>query len=303
TPVPSTKLTDYHRTTIDLLAAGKLESGNRFVLEIKRVDDLVSPTGAVLAEKLVDVIVGLDVTPSGAVLVNDRPAPMGVSNIRTTSAVLVGLKNHGHDSGAVSRSDLLNAFDVGMVELEVHAYSWPAVIGGVEGSRVLLAEKLTEINGKKVEQSGFVHQVFEIEAGKSVKRISHGYIQEAELLAMKENMRTRGCHGRMRARLSAWWHSLSTLGKFAIATLAGGIALSIALALIQFILVISGFTSPADDEDAADESPFLEKVSMGGKAYLVVAQVDEESETDGLPAYTTDGYAAVALEEEKKEEQ
>ncbi|KAJ3282542.1 hypothetical protein HK104_010836 [Borealophlyctis nickersoniae] len=256
--------------------------GERFAVSVKRVDELVDvdeseTKGKLVAARVVDVIVLFEVSPSGEVSVNSVPVPLGVSTIKTEAGMVMGVSADAN----MTKEELKEAFDVGIVAIEVHAkadrIAWD---DGMEVTRLVIAERILEINGAQMEQNDIMQQVMILKEDGTVIRSMPCAVSAADADGI---LQPHGCWRRLRAHASAIMMSIIFLG---------GIC-AIAISRLCMTVVYG-----SDDMD--DSATFLDRVQF----YDVYEPVStgKAEEEDKLPAYTSNGYAAVETDEKKEEE-
>ncbi|RKO96189.1 hypothetical protein CAUPRSCDRAFT_12118, partial [Caulochytrium protostelioides] len=171
-------IVDFHKTSLDLYAAGKLHEHGRFAVKVSRFDALIDipddlltnddAAVAPLASRTTDVIIMFDVDAAKKeVVVNGEIVPMGVSRLQVNAGMVVGITEDGlkHDP-----EELARAFDVGIVDIQVFAHARQAVIEGVELTQIIIAERIVEINGIQVEQTELLQQLIEISPAGEISR-------------------------------------------------------------------------------------------------------------------------------------
>ncbi|KAJ3089988.1 hypothetical protein HK102_004975 [Quaeritorhiza haematococci] len=318
---PSPKIEDIHKTSLELYAAGKLNEHGRFAVSVKRVDDLVDVaedgTKTELAERITDVIVMFDVDKKGQVTVNDVPVQMGVSNLKIKAAMVVGVTKAGLETlNITSKADIENAFDVGIVGIEVDATGEQVQVNGATVTRITLKERILEINGVEVEQKDAMQQILEIALDGSVKKsmpmpcgpaagmrmgmhhgMHHSSAHPAPAKAFHASSdaatpndqaphkpRIIGCFRAAKANASRWFHAQSMPTKVALSMFAGALLGCVALLIVRFVALITGAGSfgsrrRSDEEGEYDDDEsgkFIKKVSFVGDEKAAYAIVLEQ---------------------------
>ncbi|KAJ3125557.1 hypothetical protein HK098_000176 [Nowakowskiella sp. JEL0407] len=230
---------------------GGLPTNNRFAIRVRRVDDIVDTTdGKLEAERTMQIFLMFDVSPTGLVTVNEAPVPLGISKLYIKAGMVVGVSEEA--AKTLDKDELAKAFDVGLVNIVVHVSGEKIVKNGVEYNRIIIAERILEINGNKIEQNDIIQQVFTINDGKvSAEMPCHASKEVSKLLYETEV--SSNDNYKIWAEWGLFAAKLSMLGMFAVG-------------MILFHMVER--RRKADDE--TNQGGYLDKVNL---------------DSDSLPGY------------------
>ncbi|KAJ1530003.1 hypothetical protein HK096_009059, partial [Nowakowskiella sp. JEL0078] len=158
-------LNDVHKTSLELFQLGNLPTVNRFAVRVRRVDDVLDDKAenAVVAERISQVFLTFDVSPAAEVTVNGASVPMGISRLQIEAGIVVGVSEE--TAAKIPKEELAKAFDIGLVNVLVHVSGEKTLVDGVEVTRILIAERILEMNGDKLKESDIIQQVFIINDG------------------------------------------------------------------------------------------------------------------------------------------
>ncbi|KAH6568081.1 hypothetical protein BASA50_005928 [Batrachochytrium salamandrivorans] len=147
-------------------------SASHFVVSVQRVDMLVedgasddddktskadTKTSGLVGAKYSQVLLTFDVNPvTGKVVVNDVPVPMGISQVVVHAKTIISIGKK------TDRKTALAAFDKGIIKVEVAAVGSDVHREGIVIRRIVIAERIIEVNGKMVTQGDRIQQVIEI---------------------------------------------------------------------------------------------------------------------------------------------
>ncbi|KAJ3111843.1 hypothetical protein HDU96_005295 [Phlyctochytrium bullatum] len=281
---------DVHATSLDLYAVNALEDGGRFAISVSREDDLVEK-GDVVAARFADIIMMFDVTPKGEVTVNDKVVPMGLTNIEIEAGTVTGVTAAGAN---FSREDLEDAFDVGVVSVQVLAVSERVEVDGEEVNRITIAERVFELNGNAVVQGDVdetvLGQVIDVYANGTMVRQRACAMMIAQNLMPSPYAARRTCVG----RFERWFNTLPTQQKAVVVGVLG-------CAMLTFYAVLASLAihlARARRADAlAQEEPFVfVDLTVEGKKSKVSYDAPPAEDEEALPAYGQ-GYNAVPTSE------
>jgi hypothetical protein len=133
-----------------------------FVVAVKRLDTLIdTELHKALATRFSQVQLKFDVDSKG-IMLNDMPVPLGISHLKVKAKTMTIAK--------VSNKDAINDFDEGIVDVKVFVKGFQITHHGITIRRIVLGEKVVQVNGHKVQQKTFVQQIMEIMPDGSVVR-------------------------------------------------------------------------------------------------------------------------------------
>lgn len=174
-------LTDVSRTSIDVHTARQefVSNSPRFTVTLHRVDDLVSDTGAIVAERRATFELSFDVAYGGgdSLLLNGVPVVANMVNtaVKLEAGMVVDPRKLGELENASGttfhsaedvRNAALKAFDVGLATVEVRVEATTLYVRFAPDApplplrRFTLSEKVVEVNGQSVVQTAFGEQVY-----------------------------------------------------------------------------------------------------------------------------------------------
>ncbi|KAF9353456.1 hypothetical protein BGX34_011560 [Mortierella sp. NVP85] len=196
------RLVDVSETELEVKEIHKPDL-DAFVVSVQRTDDLLADDGTFLAERVMSVAFNFDVQDH-EVLINKKPLSLGQDDsedpitvtMTVEAAVLVGPALDPE----TKVDDLMNAFDTGLVTVQVTATSQFATLDdGTVVRRVTLQETIVEVNGHEIVQTDAAQQVIEI--------MPDGSLGSYTPLTFGKN----GCQGFRGAvnKAKEWIHSLN----------------------------------------------------------------------------------------------
>jgi len=150
------EVTEVHKPNVDT-----------FVVTVQRTDDLLADDGTFLAERVMAVAFDFDVQDH-EVLINKVPLRLGSQDtpeepITVTVTVEAGVIVGPALDPETKVDDLMDAFDVGLVTVEVTASTeFVTTEDGSVVRRVTLQETIVEVNGLEISQTDAAQQVIEI---------------------------------------------------------------------------------------------------------------------------------------------
>ncbi|KAK3828970.1 MAG: hypothetical protein J3Q66DRAFT_22327 [Benniella sp.] len=159
------RLVDISETELEVKEIHKPDL-DTFVVSVQRTDDLLADDGTFLAERIMSVAFNFDVQDH-EVFINKKPLSLGQDDsedpisvtMTVEAAVLVGPALDPE----TKVDDLMNAFDTGLVTVQVTATSQFATLDdGTVVRRVTLQETIVEVNGHEIVQTDAAQQVLEI---------------------------------------------------------------------------------------------------------------------------------------------
>ncbi|KAJ3040477.1 hypothetical protein HDV00_010915, partial [Rhizophlyctis rosea] len=211
------------------------------------------------------------------ITVNGQPIPLGTSIIKAQARVsqITAIQQSAVTALNLTDKDVLAAFDIGLVGVQVHAESDLLYIDGQQVTAITLTERVTEVNGVEVVQNDIIQQVFIVHPDGSVIR------HPCRMATHSFDHPVRNCLRR-----------LSPAGFLIFALFSATTMALIALSVARCLVFLFG-KSVEDLEEGDSEGGYIKKVDFGN----VAAKRDEEEEA--LPEYEK-GYAAVNTEEEEK---
>ncbi|KAI8924096.1 hypothetical protein BC831DRAFT_467125 [Entophlyctis helioformis] len=151
-----------------LASAG--DEATHFAVNVVRFDALLDSdkNDSPVASRLSHVLLRFDVdttTDGGKVLVNNVPVEMGISHVKVTAKTLVGV------SPGTDYQKAVDAFDEGIVDVQISVSGAQVrLANGDTVRRIIIAERIMQVNGKDVAQDDRVQQVIEILPNGSVRR-------------------------------------------------------------------------------------------------------------------------------------
>ncbi|KAJ8328389.1 hypothetical protein QVD99_000896 [Batrachochytrium dendrobatidis] len=142
-------------------------SASHFVVSVQRVDMLVddgsnssdgtSHTPGLVGAKYSQILLNFDVSPdTKKISVNGVSVPMGITEIKVTAKTAVSIDK------SADRKAALKAFDKGIVKVQITASGSDVHHDGIIIRRILISERVFEVNGKLVTQGSRIQQVIEI---------------------------------------------------------------------------------------------------------------------------------------------
>lgn len=265
-------LVDKHKTTIKLLSLdGKdslQSSPSHFAVSVQRVDSIYDEDiSRVVAARVTSVLLSFDVdVKSGMPVLNDVPIPLGITRMSVQAKTWTGM-----NQDLVDVEDEVPEFDIGIVDVTVEAKGVEMRHNGILVRKVILTEKVEEINGVKVEQSEAVQQVLELMPDGTVVKGSPCTAGSAE----------SGVH----RHVESFKSYLRALPDWAKLMLSGASVMAVAAFVVMFVARIASALhtrkySPVNEAEAALAAPATTKAVDACEK-----KVTEESEESLLPAY------------------
>ncbi|KAG5462195.1 MAG: hypothetical protein BJ554DRAFT_5507 [Olpidium bornovanus] len=302
-------LTDVSRTSVDVRTARQefVSHSPRFAVTLNRVDDLVSDTGAIVAERRSTFELTFDVAYGGDdfLLLNGVPVVANMVNpaLQVEAEMTVDtsqLRELENASGATFhsaddvRDAAMKAFDVGLATVQVVVEVTTVYVRVAAYAPLLplrrfnLSEKVVEVNGQSVVQTTVGEQVYFVAPngrfvglGESAEwvhvSVNNSSAADAGVPAAPSAMKAAvgsGCEGfGLASRYARWSRNLSPFAAavFVSTMVAIGFAgfISIAIAVVRFV------RASRDDARATEES--VEKTGDAkGPAYFYLP-VDEKT--------------------------
>ncbi|KAL0092393.1 hypothetical protein J3Q64DRAFT_1718793 [Phycomyces blakesleeanus] len=261
---------DVSVTSVDLSEAPMNNKGDEHLyITVTRVDDLVDDDGSLLAERVMAVRVQFDVLEQ-QLRCNGVPVQIGVSNIQIEAQMAANPAKLSIES-AEDAAVLEDSFDIGLatVEVNVSLMDQMTTEDGLTFRRLLVQERITEINGLEVVQTEAGQQVLDVfDNGKltqwGVDPLT-GFMlpepqanadQKAEEFGIMSDSQTTGCAG---AFVADWWNTQTTMVRSLITgTLCAALFL-IAVAIRQLIVTASPYESVSQE---AEDQVIWQKASI-----------------------------------------
>ncbi|KAG0004435.1 hypothetical protein BGZ80_004999 [Entomortierella chlamydospora] len=165
------RLIDVSDTELDVKEVHNKPDVDTFVVTVQRTDDLLADDGTFLAERVMAVAFDFDVQDH-EVLINK--VPLGLESqpeepISVTMTVEAGVIVGPALDPETKVEDLMNAFDTGLVTVQVSASTeFVTTDDGSVVRRVTLQETIVEVNGHEIVQTDAAQQVLEIMADGSL---------------------------------------------------------------------------------------------------------------------------------------
>lgn len=161
-------LEDVSNTSVDLGVTDDVSNPNteHLTVKITRVDDLITKEGDLIAERQVAIEIVFDVVDD-TVCINGNPLSPGISSITLTGAIIASpetIASSNDETIPQSADDLAEAFDVGIVTIEVATVVEYAVAedGITPIRRITVTERVIEVEGATVIETDVRQQVLEI---------------------------------------------------------------------------------------------------------------------------------------------
>ncbi|CAG8674179.1 1464_t:CDS:2, partial [Scutellospora calospora] len=189
----------------------------RFVVVVQRIDDLVSDGGEILAERISAVIINFDLKDE-SLLINNVLVPLNATSIQVLQAELVPAN--------ITQEQLQkyeDSFDIGMVTVEVNAVanSYPTDDPRISLRRIIIAIRITEIDGVTVVQNDVVEKILE------AKITDNGSTTPASDMTSNVNSAISGTSATdspcdlstVFARIRHWWCCSSKITRVAVVSL------------------------------------------------------------------------------------
>jgi len=153
--VVSSPLIDISSTSLGIAEYRSSPHTSTISVTVKRLDDLLTDNGEFLGERRVSVQVNLEVSDS-KILVNGEPIPMGPSSVILKNVLIVPADR---SIEAVSK-----AFPIGLVKMELFAEveRIESPDQSVSFRRILLAERIVEIEGHVVIETDTTQQIIDL---------------------------------------------------------------------------------------------------------------------------------------------
>ncbi|KAF9435696.1 hypothetical protein BGZ76_005716 [Entomortierella beljakovae] len=161
------RLVDISDTELEVKEVHTKPNVDTFVVTVQRTDDLLADDGTFLAERIMAVAFDFDVQDH-EVLINKVPLSLDSQEkpeepITVTVTVEAGVIVGPALDPETKVDDLMNAFDTGLVTVEVTATT--EFVNADDGTlirRVTLQETIVEVNGQEIVQTDAAQQVIEI---------------------------------------------------------------------------------------------------------------------------------------------
>lgn len=171
---------DVSRTSVDLQSPDYVNP--HFTLTVNRVDDLVAPSGDIVAERRTAVQLSFDIGVASEdggepdLTLNGVPLKAGLANAVVSVKAALGfdpeatgvIKADGSGIDRAAAQDLADSFDVGLVKVQVSVVaekgllrsSDDPVLPDIPALRFTLLERVLEVNGKSVSEAEVGEHVF-----------------------------------------------------------------------------------------------------------------------------------------------
>jgi len=155
---------DISETDIDITETLISPTKESFLVQVTRVDDLVSDDGELLAERLESVMIEFELDDD-QLLINNVPVELGVTGIAIIEAQIVNSPVNGSLS-VQEIENLEEKFDIGLVTVEVTsiAESFPTEDPTILLRRINITTRIMEIDGVDILQSDLTETILEVKA-------------------------------------------------------------------------------------------------------------------------------------------
>ncbi|KAF9116809.1 hypothetical protein BGX27_010426 [Mortierella sp. AM989] len=161
------RLVDISETELEVKEVHTKPNVDTFVVTVQRTDDLLADDGTFLAERVMAIAFDFDVQDH-EVLINKVPLKLESQEKPEEPITVTVTMNAGVIVGPAldpetKMDDLMNAFDTGLVTVQVTAST--DFVTAEDGSiirRVTLQETIVEVNGHEIIQTDAAQQVLEI---------------------------------------------------------------------------------------------------------------------------------------------
>ncbi|KAG0196798.1 hypothetical protein BGX28_009745 [Mortierella sp. GBA30] len=161
------RLVDISDTQLEVKEVHTKPNVDTFVVTVQRTDDLLADDGTFLAERVMGVAFNFDVQDH-EVLLNSVPLSLESKDkpedpVTVTVTVEAGVMVGPALDPETKVDDLMNAFDTGLVTVQVTAFT--EFVTADDGSvvrRVTLQETIVEVNGQEIAQTDAAQQILEI---------------------------------------------------------------------------------------------------------------------------------------------
>ncbi|KAI8902747.1 hypothetical protein BC833DRAFT_561427 [Globomyces pollinis-pini] len=171
-------IVDVHDTQAALIPLDGTSSSldpSHFAVQVVRIDDLVDTDAKKeLAVKTTAVLLKFDVDSDGLVTVNDRPVPMGISDLQIEAKTTVGL------SDGVDTTLVVDNMDVGIVDVQLNVKGFAVNHNGIQFRRLVITENIIQVNKEEVQQQVLVQQVLQILPDGSVQRMAPCHVNSLD---------------------------------------------------------------------------------------------------------------------------
>ncbi|KAI9025294.1 hypothetical protein CLU79DRAFT_744920 [Phycomyces nitens] len=254
---------DVSVTSVDLSESPMNNKGDEHLyVTVTRVDDLVDDDGSLLAERVMAVRVQFDVLEQ-QLRCNGVPVQIGVSNIQIEAQMAANPAKLSIES-AEDAAILEDSFDIGLatVEVNVSLMDQMTTEDGLTFRRLLVQERITEINGLEVVQTEAGQQVLDVfDNGKltqwGVDPLT-GFMlpdsQENKEFGIMSDTQTTDCPG---AFVADWWKAQTTFVRSLITGTLCSTLFLIAVAIRQLIVSAGPYESVS--QEAEDQVIWQEK--------------------------------------------
>ncbi|KAF9927475.1 hypothetical protein FBU30_003231 [Linnemannia zychae] len=160
------RLVDISDTELEVKEVHTAPNIDTFVVTVQRTDDLLADDGTFLAERVMSVAFDFDVK-NHEVLLNKVPLMLESGQpeepVTVTVTVEAGVIVGPALDPETPMDDLMNAFDTGLVTVQVTASTeFVTTDDGSVLRRVTLQESIVEVNGHEIVQTEAAQQVIEI---------------------------------------------------------------------------------------------------------------------------------------------
>ncbi|KAI8834142.1 hypothetical protein BC829DRAFT_72740 [Chytridium lagenaria] len=244
-----------------------------------------------------DIIMLFDVPPRATLLLTVTKSLWVSATSQVEAATIYGSNPQALN---MTRQELEKSFDVGVVGIQVLATSEKVEVDGQNVTRISIAERVYELNGKEVVQGNqddtVVGQIVDVYPDGHMVRQKACPMAVGEKLMPSPNGHRSGC---MR-RFAKWFNALNMSDKAIFVSASG------TLILVFYAMIARLAYKLIRGDDEAQKEPFeffnndvveevkYEKVTISYE----MPPSDPVSEEDDLPAYGP-GYQAVATSEPK----
>ncbi|KAI7868420.1 hypothetical protein BDF14DRAFT_1724532, partial [Spinellus fusiger] len=239
---------DVSVTSVDLSeSAINTQGDTHLYVTVTRVDDLVDDDGTLLAERLMAVRIQFDVLQQ-KLHCNKVPVEIGMSNIQIEAQMAVNPSLLSIDSAAEA-AVLEDAFETGLATVEVTVSLMDELVTeeGLTFRRLLVKERITEINGQSVVQTEAGQQILDVFENNAIVQwkvdpltnailppptLAHDKAQSQLQETIASNAQTTGCTG---AFVVNWWNAQTSLVRGLISGALCALLFGLAIVLRQLM--------------------------------------------------------------------
>jgi hypothetical protein len=174
---PEKRLVDISETELTVEEYKKSATLDTFIVTVQRTDDLLADDGTFLAERIMSLAFNFDVL-NHEIKLNNVALPLDKDSeepITVTVTVEASIVGSPVLDPSTTVEDLEDAFDIGLVTVQVNAYTeFVTLDDGTVIRRLTLEETVVEVNGQEVVQTDVGQQLIEIMPDGSVSNYQSG---------------------------------------------------------------------------------------------------------------------------------